>query len=923
MPVDAYGNVRTLVRGLPYQCPDDWEEVLDSLDEDSNLYLIKEPDNPKDNLAIAAYLDDRRVGYVAATDNGKIWLYLTDDKMPCKFIERFDASFKIAFENPRYLFEDMPFKEIYRDKQGIIDRQLPSFEIPYLTNPKDKCFNWFDDNIHIADLERAIPDFRRKLASRMIIIVGRKNKKAEYCYYLPYLNRPISDIEDGIIRGLIDRYGFVIALPDVPIMTNHGNGILMDLHVTYLKKTEFKEFSSAHHSQLVFNLTRDFVNNVTEEDDEIGNMEEFSDKQNLTVQNCLSLSYNYEDDYLLKEGEIINYHIDNEYFDEIDKITTDLYSFVREKLFQSTELFAYLRKRTPYAMQIFNFDDYETLIKVFVIKDLGRIYKTLNHSINFDTLEGKVLFLYITKEARDSQKEKYGIFKMLCNKEMQPESVIKMRGSIEHYMKIFYNYDIALWTNDDFMIHSFLKEIDKMLAQKYKDILNLFTSVINKTESKQEVSSKKISHTPSIKSSTFNDFFPIYGISLGKTTWKQVEDMGYEVRIYKEGPSRVSDVNNISFWDDDGKGVFTSLYWTQNDYEFPSIWKSKGFSWDNSYDEWIGVFKNLGFKVEIKKEPNVKEYSGHDTFSAEFRAISSDSSLDFDLDFDYGENGCNTSSPKTLYSIMLYYEGECLHNLSKNDVEESGRYEINDSPEGGKHVSMDVIVPEEGDDDYDFCIYEARVREKEHIELIKGYMKCYKEGKEPRPFLMIGRSLLGPTDLDIFYSLDGEKIFNFIFEEKIKRWIREAGFVLGQVKSYKKDPLFPEQLSVELLVSKRKSGEKLFKQASEKAMDYIEERSSSLADKSVEKRVVKEVKRYMSGKSAMPYKVFIVIKYGLGVCKTQDGEDIAFVYKSGIVELAETNNGLMGEIVKVDYDDDGDVWFTIRVSRSVPRFSLD
>ena len=114
MPVDVYGDVRILVRGLSYQCPDDWENVLDSLDEDSNLYLIKETDNPKDKLAIAAYLDNRRVGYVAASDNGNIWLYLTDEKMPCKFIERFDASFKITFVNPRYLFEDKPFEEIYK-----------------------------------------------------------------------------------------------------------------------------------------------------------------------------------------------------------------------------------------------------------------------------------------------------------------------------------------------------------------------------------------------------------------------------------------------------------------------------------------------------------------------------------------------------------------------------------------------------------------------------------------------------------------------------------------------------------------------------------------------------------------------------------------------------------------------------------------
>ena len=33
--VDSYGDVRTLVRGLPYQCPDDWEDVLYSLDEDT------------------------------------------------------------------------------------------------------------------------------------------------------------------------------------------------------------------------------------------------------------------------------------------------------------------------------------------------------------------------------------------------------------------------------------------------------------------------------------------------------------------------------------------------------------------------------------------------------------------------------------------------------------------------------------------------------------------------------------------------------------------------------------------------------------------------------------------------------------------------------------------------------------------------
>lgn len=539
MPVDAYGDVRTLVRGLPYQCPDDWEDVLDSLDEDSNLYLVKEPDNPKDKLAIAAYLDDRRVGYVAASDNSKIWLYLTDEKMPCKFIERFDASFKISFENPRFLFEDMPFEEIYRDKDGVTDEPFPEFDIPFLTSPKDNNYEWLDDRTYIMDLEKFIPDFRRKLAARMIILVGRKNSKGEYCYYLPYANNIIADIHDEEIKDTIDEYGFVIALPDVPMMTERG-GIFMDLHVTYLTGIIFWTFDSMHQSEFVFHLRED-----------------------------------------------------------------------------------------------------------------------------------------VEKRPKTKQKE-------------------------------------------------------------------------------------------SIKK-----------------------------RQYKESTPTAS----------------------------------------------------------IKK----------------------------------------------------------THN------EES--YEVSDDPEGGKHVSMGVIVPEEGDEDFDFCTYECRISDKKQIDIITRYMKCYEEGKEPRPFLMIGRPCIGLDNIDIFYSLDGEIIFNFIFDEAIKSWIREAGFVLGKVKSYQPSSLWPNELDITLSVSKRKSGETLFKQASEKAMDFIEEYTNSVAEHDVETKIIDAIKNYMSGDSATPYKVLIITQYGLGTCTTLDGEEIAMIYNDEIIEIAEKNKGMFGYITKFRYDDDGDAWFTIRVSRSIPRLT--
>ena len=538
--VDSYGDVRTLVRGLPYQCPDDWEEVLDSLDGDSNLYLIKEPDNPKDKLAIAAYLDDRRIGYVAASDNAKIWLYLTDEKLPCTFIERFEASFKIAFENPRSLFEGMPFEDIYRDKDGVTEEPYADFEIPFLTNPKDKDYDWYDDRTYIMDLEKFIPDFRRKLAARMIILAGRKNSEGEYCYYLPYANNILTDIKDDTIRGLIDEHGFVIALPDVPMKTEQG-GIIMDLHVTYLSGIIFWAFNSMHQSEFVFHLRADH----------------------------------------------------------------------------------------------------------------GDCPKT---------------------------------------KKKKP-------------------------------------------AKKSQD-------------------------------------------------------------------------------------------------------------------------------VEVHKEPPAKRFY---------------------------------------------------------DVES---YEVTDSTEGGKHVSMDVIIPEDGDEDFNFCTYDCHISDKKQIAIITKYMKRYEQGKESRPFLMIGRPCLGLDNIDIFYSLDGEIIFNFIFDENLKRWIREAGFVLGKVKEYHFFEL-TGSLDLTLSVSKRKSGETLFKQVSEEAMDYIEEYCSSQADYDVEEKIIDAVEKYMLGNSAMSYKVVIVYQYGIAECKTLDGEDVAIIFDDEIIELAEKNKGVFGYITKVDYDDDGDAWFTIRVSRSIPRLTLE
>lgn len=158
-------------------------------------------------------------------------------------------------------------------------------------------------------------------------------------------------------------------------------------------------------------------------------------------------------------------------------------------------------------------------------------------------------------------------------------------------------------------------------------------------------------------SSSINDFFPLWGVTLGKTTWKEGEALGCEVKKSDSSDGRYMYWNGVAFWDHRASGVFKSIYWSHGKTDFPSSWKSMGFSWDNSYNTWVSVFKKLGYNIKVIKEPQTKYYDNRNTLSAEFEALSSDGMLKFDLDFDYGDGGYYTSSPKTLYSIRVKYLG--------------------------------------------------------------------------------------------------------------------------------------------------------------------------------------------------------------------------------------------------------------------------
>lgn len=459
IPVDSYGDVRTLVRGLPYQCPDDWEEVLDSLDEDSNLYLVKEQDNPKDKLGIAAYLDDRRIGYVAADDNCKVWMFLSDERQPCKLIQKYEASFKVSFDNPKQLFEDITFEDIYKDKEGWTEKNRPVMEIPFLCDAEDNSYDWYKTAIVIRDFEEFIPDFRRKLAAKKIVFAARKNSQGNYRYYLPYINAAVAVVENDEQKSFIDTDGFFIAIPEMCSKTYSG-GIHVDLYVARLHPdnpliNRFKSIEQDGNKELVFYLSSN------------------STKEKSTINN------NSTENTIMAE-ELTTGRLSRDFFDQIDKLTTELDDFARNNLIHSRRVLKQMHRHPHYGYRYDDLEDYVIFIKIFVMNDLCYIYKKLKCDISLNADEGKILFLYAIK-ALGNNTLSFETFIELCNPNSAITTIVEYREMIENFIKQKYEEELPYYPQNDFLMHEVLEDENLELmdmAYEYLGLMNQFAKAV-------------------------------------------------------------------------------------------------------------------------------------------------------------------------------------------------------------------------------------------------------------------------------------------------------------------------------------------------------------------------------------------------------------------------------------------------------------
>jgi hypothetical protein len=149
--------------------------------------------------------------------------------------------------------------------------------------------------------------------------------------------------------------------------------------------------------------------------------------------------------------------------------------------------------------------------------------------------------------------------------------------------------------------------------------------------------------------------FPLYGVTLGKTTVKQLAMLGERTKsINKQTkkPYTCYTIHGTDFWYNEA-GVSDHMYIAKGIDSIPNQWEALDFDWGNSYNHWVAVLKRLGFSITVEQPPQVVKYSGHDSFSAKIVATrQTQQSIKIELGFNYSE-GTTTESKDTLYNIRV------------------------------------------------------------------------------------------------------------------------------------------------------------------------------------------------------------------------------------------------------------------------------
>lgn len=202
------------------------------------------------------------------------------------------------------------------------------------------------------------------------------------------------------------------------------------------------------------------------------------------LDNNLGLNPDDKPEYRVKDGEKLRITIDSDFFDLIDKITSEFDSFVKRELRDSDAISHYFKTHEPFCSRIENREGELFVINTLVEKDMFIVFDRLNHSINIDTAEGKILFLYMLKAI--NVEIDFKIFNRYCSPISTDSSIIKVRVGIDGLIKSSHKSKVGVddISSSDFNIKHILDYVDKELSKKYMVLLYRFASVVAKVDGK-------------------------------------------------------------------------------------------------------------------------------------------------------------------------------------------------------------------------------------------------------------------------------------------------------------------------------------------------------------------------------------------------------------------------------------------------------
>ncbi len=172
-----------------------------------------------------------------------------------------------------------------------------------------------------------------------------------------------------------------------------------------------------------------------------------------------------------------------------------------------------------------------------------------------------------------------------------------------------------------------------------------------KEEPQRDIPKSAVGH---LKNGYSNEFFPLYGVTLGITTENELKKKGVRAKYRDNSGQKYKyySINNTNFWYDNG--IAERMYITHTD-AMPEKWQKIGFDWNSSYSEWLKLMEKLDFFVSIVRKPQTVWYDKHRSFSAEFSAskkITENFELTFRFSFNYSR-GRKVDSKDTLYNISI------------------------------------------------------------------------------------------------------------------------------------------------------------------------------------------------------------------------------------------------------------------------------